>query len=192
MKSAMIEFISAHGASPEAALLMPRLMSDQSLSVIERKEVLALSKQTLQPKPGFEAIKPRLSAPSGKPAALRPAELHFQLPSPADHADVRELHLQIREKASLSLLQKPLGTPRFDSTRSPDSVVMSAGMHKGEHLVHSLVEKLRSHARDEHPAHLAGAQKAPKTRKGKKKAARKKAPPQKKAKRKPLKKARRK
>ncbi len=195
MKSAMIEFISAHGSSPEAALLMPRLMSDQSLSAIERKELLSFSKQTVQPRPGFEALKPRLSAPSGKPSALRPAEMprHFQLPSPADHADVRELHLLIREKTKMSLLPKPLETPRFDSTRSPDSVVMSAGMHKGEHLVHSLVEKLRSHARDEHPAHLAGTKAVErKTPKAKKKAVRKKAPPSKKAKRKPAKKARRK
>lgn len=156
MKSAMIEFISLHGASPEAALLMPRLMSDQSLSAVERKEVLALSKQTLQPRPGMEALKPRLGLPAGK-GVLRAAEPFrpFHLPSPGADGDARELHLQIREKARLSLhplSPKPPEIPRFDPTKSPDSVAMGAAMHKGEHLVHSLVEKLRGHARDERPA----------------------------------------
>ena len=186
MKSAIIEFISAHGTSPEAALLMPRLMNDQTLSPLERKEALALSKHGPQMHGAqAESLKPKFSAPSGKSIALRPDDSFrpvFSLPSPSDHAAMRAMHLTIRENTRISL-ERPaprgLETPRFDPSKSPDSVVMNAGMHKGEHLVHSLVEKLRSHARDERPVQVISGE--PKVGKAKRKTAAKKRPSAKKA-----------
>src|SRR5512143_819107 len=181
MKSAIIEFISAHGTSPEAALLMPRLMNDQTLFPLERKEALALSKHGPQMHGAqAERLKPKFSAPSGRSIALRPDDSFrpvFSLPSPSDHAAMRDMHLTIRENTRISL-ERPaptaLATPRFDPAKSPDSVVMSAGMHKGEHLVHSLVEKLKSHARDERPVHMSGE---PRAGKAKSKTAAKRRPP---------------
>jgi hypothetical protein len=161
MKSAMIEFVSLHGRSPEAALLMPQLLNDRSLSEPERKEILGLAKRLPSLRSGTsERLAPVFSAPLPRPTPThnsREPHQAFTLPLSRDPSAMRDVHLVIRERARLSL-ERPslqsLETPRFDASKSPDTFVMGAGMHKGEHLVRSLVDKLRGHARDEHPVQV--------------------------------------
>ncbi len=172
LKSAMIEFISVHGTSPEAALLMPQLLRDRSLSSLERKEMLSMQSE-LEPK--ADLIRPRLEAPK---AAFLSAVSHPH----ANHNDVRDMHLVLRERA-LPTLGMPKAS-RFDASKSPDSHTFSIGMHRGERLVRNLVEKMKGHAA-EHPVQgISGTvNKAPRRSKAKarkpKRALKKKARPRK-------------
>ncbi len=169
MKSAMIEFISAHGRSPEAALLMPRIMRDKSLSPAERKEMLSLGFRS-ELDPQHPLVKPRFEGPKS-------AFMLSPQPRPSlghDPADPRQMHLAMRENAIPSL-KLPAPGLRFDASKSPDSHVFSAASHKGERLIHNLVERMRGHAQ-EHPVQgMSGPMESPRARPKERKPARKRA-----------------
>ncbi len=167
-KFAMIEFVSLHGSSPEAALLIPQLMRDKSLSSAERKEMLSMGFRS-EIEPNGVSVRPKLDAPKTASALAPRAQVQLQ----RDFHDPREMHLALREQA-VPALQLPARSARFDASRSPDSHVFSAGSHKGERLIRNLVEKMRGHSAPEHPVQVMSGDARPKP-KAARKPARKKA-----------------
>lgn len=168
MKSAMAEFLSVHGGSPEAASIMPEIIRGASavFPPRERGELFELSVRRpmpadlrpnpLPPRPtmGVSGGKPQLSIafqPSREPPRLGVVE---RLTPGHDHAYLRDTPLRMRDQ-----IQSSLGKPqiraaeakkedkRFDSGKSPDS--FSMGAQSGERLVNNLIHSVRSHGKDE-------------------------------------------
>lgn len=65
---------------------------------------------------------------------------------------MRDLPMMIHERMRPALGRPVPAGARFDPTISPDT--FGAQMHKGEHIVRHLVDRVRSHSRDEHPVQV--------------------------------------
>jgi hypothetical protein len=226
MKSAIMEFMNAHGGTPEAAIVMPEVVgsSSQLFSPRERDELVQLAGRRpqftdLQAKLGTLSPKPSLPLTGERPSLSLSFQPHPPRDSPrlgaiepvmpsADRAYLRDMPIRVRDRLEASLGRPQLsakGPPaasakhgmqplHFDPSRSPDTFAM--GAQKGENLVRSLIQQVRSHGRSEAyhmspaPADVKTARrkaKAPKT----KKKARPRQKPRKVSPRKPSKKRRR-
>ncbi|MEW6036341.1 MAG: hypothetical protein AB1529_07035 [Candidatus Micrarchaeota archaeon] len=175
MKTAMQEFVGEYGGSSEAAALMPDMLNaSKVLSPLERREVLELAghkvadmrapARTVTPKASLplSGQRPALSL-SFQPAAAPRLGATDPLSARGDHTYMRDIHMHMRDRLVPSLGKPALAAAseeakHFDASKSPDSHVFGAG--GGEHLVRSLIHKVRSHAREE-GHHLSQAAHAP-------------------------------
>lgn len=143
-KLAIIEFITLHGSSPEAVTLMPELMrtASHTNSPVERKELLLIANNL---RSSFGGRSGALGMQSNRPSA------QVQLP-PRDprsfisSGDIRDSHLRLRESLSTSLGAMLPEEPRFNPSKSPDSLQLSS--HKAEQIMKHLIERMKSHSSD--------------------------------------------
>ena len=151
MRLGIHEFLTSYGGSPEAAPLLPDLLRTSAVfPPQERGAIIAMAahrpapfdmriRSTLRPMTSFQKDHPI--------SMLHPASIKTQLrPANLQHPDIalRDIHEQM--KSSLRVLPQPREMPRapgFDSSKSPDTLTM--GANKGEHIMSSLINKMRSH-----------------------------------------------
>src|SRR4030095_5924738 len=149
------EFMSSFGSSPEAARMMPELIrsASQFPDPAERRNLLELTTKTMhQP----SIVSPKMNVPSEKD---RPAlSLSFNprtqqvrrlgavdpLSPSADHAAIRDIHLNVKERMTMQLYTPPPrpDAPHFDASKSPDTFAMGAPAHQGSHLMKNLIHNV--------------------------------------------------
>ena len=165
VKCAMIEFVSIHGTNPEAAVILPELLRSQILSPIEKNDLLARSHLSNQTSPNLmntqrSSLTPKMATGSEKLSlSLRPQDqIRFNSFTPLspsmDHSRLRDMPLRIHESMGRQLL------PPFSANRPTENNPQRStalGANHGEHLVRSLVERVRAHGHDEHPVQVMSA-----------------------------------
>lgn len=147
-KGAAVEFLAAHGRNPEAAALMPEIM--RSVSSLPFDERLALvhhmrdrAAQMRLP-PQMPAIQRALPLAGPRPAAITSFGPVRGPIGPGLRPEPRPPSPAISPAISQARARPEFLRPqRFDSSKSPDTVAM--GANKGERLVRTLVQRVRSH-----------------------------------------------
>ncbi|MFH0737083.1 MAG: hypothetical protein V1827_00840 [Candidatus Micrarchaeota archaeon] len=171
MKMGLHEFLSAYGGTPEAAPLLPDLLRTSSIfPPQERGAIIAMAthRQTISDMRIRSTLKPMTAFLKDRPISLlHPSSIKTQLrPANIAHPDIelRDIHASIHEqmRSSLRVLPEAREMPKmkgFDSSRSPDTLAI--GMNKGEHIMSSLIDRMRTHGAT-HAPYLAARPKAAK------------------------------
>jgi hypothetical protein len=199
MRMAVTAFMASYGTKPEAAAVIPTVLRDagRSITPSEKGALIRLSPHPHEAVGAARGAGPglRTSLPLEKDrpslslslhpikGPYSPGSIH---PFSSDHAAMRDVHLRMRESTRLSLGAPPRVEhgPAFDPSKSPGAFM---GAQKGEHLLRSLIHKVRSHASPKKAAEAASQagpeSKAPKAaRKARRAPAKKAKAPRKKAK----------
>jgi hypothetical protein len=212
MKAAVFEFLAVYGTSPKAAPLLPEVFREaahisSALPENEKKVLVELADlATAALKSSYSPIStdprdfsPNLPVRDKRPSLMlsfRPdVEKGIYAPlTPSADADglikARETMMRVNDML-LNMNMKQ--DPRVKEKESADVGVLNAatGSDRGEELIQSLIEKMKSHAAEEETYRYKTEEEPPKKKKAKKKKTAKKKPKKKakkKAKKKPAKK----
>ncbi|NYZ74431.1 hypothetical protein H0O00_04775 [Candidatus Micrarchaeota archaeon] len=166
MKSAAEEFMAVHGRSPEAAILLPEAMHSASwgMSPAQRQDLLIGQR----PSSMLDRSSPTQFNPR-EPKEMLPLSIFFRpkqkasgpmlgaiipLDSQHDPVYLKDAQFRMRGAAEVALPKPSLGQAHptqksFDASRSPDSFHMGVQGSSGGEVLRSLVERMRSHGRDD-------------------------------------------
>jgi hypothetical protein len=169
MKAAMVGFLELHGSKPESAAIIPEIMRSASMMPPpERKGVLEFASRSFSSLSGFQGQPPRERSHGSLPMSGSRPEFQSSLrmkrePSaPLEGAgerflasrDVEAMRSMRNEmfRVNERLLPEAGHSDAAQQKRiSSESFRPVLGAHKGNAIMGSLIERLRSHGRGEMP-----------------------------------------